>query len=121
MVPVRWQPFMQLILARVREFCREPEVLFWVYGFPLLLAIGLGIAFMGHSPERPTVDVQEGSGAAALAEALKADEFDVEVRSEAECQARLAKGKTALYLRVAPDSGKVQYVHDPTRAESALA
>ena len=52
MVPPRWRPFVQLVVARVREFYREPEVLFWVYGFPLLLAVGLGIAFAGSEPQR---------------------------------------------------------------------
>ena len=36
---------MQLTLVRFREFMREPEALFWVFIFPILLAAGLGIAF----------------------------------------------------------------------------
>jgi ABC-2 type transport system permease protein len=119
MIPARWQPFVQLVLARVREFYREPEVLFWVYGFPLILAIGLGIAFSGREPERPDVDVQEGPGAAALAETLKADGFTVEIHDEGVCQARLVKGKTALYLH--PAEGNLDYVYDPMRAECVLA
>jgi ABC-type multidrug transport system permease subunit len=99
MVPHRWHPFVQLVLARIREFTREPEVLFWVYGFPLLLAIGLGIAFAGREPERPAVDVQDGAGAAQLLRTLLDDGFkDAEIHSEAECKARLVKGKTALYV-----------------------
>jgi len=31
-------PLWQLTLARFREFYREPAALFWVYGFPLILA-----------------------------------------------------------------------------------
>ena len=43
-------PFAQLFLG-VREFYREPEAVFWVYGFPvLLLAVGLGIASPAASP-----------------------------------------------------------------------
>ena len=30
----RYWPLGQLILARLREFYREPEVIFWVYGSP---------------------------------------------------------------------------------------
>ena len=55
----RWRAFCQLILARIREFYREPETIFWVYGFPLLLAGGLGVAFARSQPEPPVVDVQE--------------------------------------------------------------
>src|SRR6516165_6589857 len=102
MIPARWQPFWQLILARVREFYREPHVLFWVYGFPLLLAVALGAAFWGHEPEPPTVDVQEGPGARALAEELETDnfKFKVAVHSEAQCRARLAQGKSDLFVRI---------------------
>lgn len=35
----------QLILVQFREFYREPGVLFWAIGFPILMAWGLGIAF----------------------------------------------------------------------------
>src|SRR5215469_11311109 len=38
-------PLVQLTLVRFREFLREPEALFWVFAFPLLLAAGLGVAF----------------------------------------------------------------------------
>src|SRR5712692_4226399 len=38
-------PLVQLTLVRFREFMREPEALFWVFIFPILLAAGLGIAF----------------------------------------------------------------------------
>ena len=41
----RYSPLLQLTLARLREFYREPEAIFWVYFFPVLLAIGLEIAF----------------------------------------------------------------------------
>ncbi len=51
-------PLAQLVLSRLCEFYREPEVIFWVYGFPLLLAMGLGIAFRERPAEQLTVDVQ---------------------------------------------------------------
>ena len=35
----------QLILIQFKEFYREPGVLFWAFGFPILMAWGLGIAF----------------------------------------------------------------------------
>src|SRR5437763_15710162 len=107
MIPQRWLPFTQLVLARIREFYREPEVLFWVYGFPLLLAVGLGIAFAGREPERPVVDVQEGPRAAEIEKILATEKFDVEVHPKTECEDRLVKGKTSLFL-VAPAS-EVEY------------
>ncbi len=55
MIPLRWQPIAHLIGARFREFFREPEVIFWVYGFPLALAVGLGYAFSNAAPAPPDV------------------------------------------------------------------
>ncbi|NIT98964.1 MAG: hypothetical protein GWN79_27790, partial [Actinobacteria bacterium] len=33
-------PLWTLSLARMREFWREPEAIFWVFAFPVLLALG---------------------------------------------------------------------------------
>ena len=41
----RWAGYRALLGARMKELWREPEVVFWVFVFPLLLALGLGIAF----------------------------------------------------------------------------
>jgi len=68
----RWQPIFQLFLARLREFYREPEVIFWVYGFPVLLAVGLGIAFRSKEPEPPAVDGEQTPGLSSQAAALLA-------------------------------------------------
>jgi ABC-2 type transport system permease protein len=65
----RWRAFRQLVLARVREFFREPEAIFWVYGFPILLALGLGVAFKDREPTPPNVDIVESAG--TRAEALR--------------------------------------------------
>src|SRR5438094_768198 len=43
----------QLVLSRLRLFLREPAAVFWVYGFPILMLISLGIAFR----EGPQVEI----------------------------------------------------------------
>ena len=48
-------PLVQLTLVRFLEFMREPEALFWVFVFPILLAAGLGIAFRNRPPEVLTI------------------------------------------------------------------
>jgi ABC transporter DrrB family efflux protein len=118
----RWYPFTQLFLARLREFYREPEAIFWVYGFPLLLAIGLGIAFWNRKPEPPVVDVQETpqpSEARELCERLQQAGLVASVHSEADCRQRLRIGTTALY--VIPSVPEYQYVYDDTRSDGELA
>lgn len=41
----RKQELLQLFLAHLREILREPGVIFWGIVFPILMALGLGIAF----------------------------------------------------------------------------
>ncbi|HEV3119728.1 MAG TPA: ABC transporter permease [Gemmataceae bacterium] len=119
----RWQPFVQLLLARLREFYREPEVIFWVYGFPVLLAVGLGIAFSSREPEPPGVDVQESPQFAAetkeLLKLLKTDGLTAELHDAETCRRRNQIGKTALYI--VPTAAGFDYVYDPTLPESAVA
>ena len=120
----RWHAFRQLILSRVREFYREPEAVFWVYGFPLILAIGLGIAFSGGKPEPPKIDIQGDARAlkkdleAAQIKVEEAAKIKVEVHDAGECERRLKRGQTSLYI--IPGS-QPKFVFDEQRAESVLA
>ena len=61
-----------MALLRIRTFLREPEALFWTFGFPILMAIGLGIAFGGDGTVPVPVAVVEGSAAADHRDALQA-------------------------------------------------
>jgi len=117
----RWNAFRQLILARIREFYREPEVIFWVYGFPLLLAVGLGVAFSSSQPEPPVVDVQEqpsSTMAQELVDQLKKENIKAAMFPEKQCQERLTRGRSHLYLVLGP---KITFVYDAARAEGVLA
>lgn len=61
----------ELTRTRLLEFFREPEALFWVFVFPVLLAVALGIAFRSRPPETLQVGVVgEGDRAAWTAETL---------------------------------------------------
>jgi ABC-type multidrug transport system permease subunit len=119
---MRWHAFLQLLLARLRMFYREPVALFWVYGFPTLLAVGLGIAFTGREPPPPAVDVQgtpAETEAVALAKYLNEKGLPAEVHSAEECLDRLSNGKTALY--VVPTAKGPRYEYDPARSDSVMA
>ena len=56
----RHPPLRMLLLSRLREFFRDPVAIFWVYVFPVILAVGLGIAFRDKPPDQVHVDVQVG-------------------------------------------------------------
>src|SRR5580693_6331204 len=59
----RWSAFTHLVMVRMKELKREPEVIFWVFGFPVLLALGLGIAFRNKPADVTSVAVVAGPGA----------------------------------------------------------
>jgi len=115
----KYHPLKELSLARLREFLREPEAVFWTYGFPLLLAVGLGIAFRNRPVEKIYVDVAEHERATEIAQVLKQDPgMVVEVHGEQECRDHLRLGKSSL---VVIPGAVVTYVFDPSRPESELA
>jgi ABC-type multidrug transport system permease subunit len=63
----RYHPLLELTKARLREFFREPGMIFWVFGFPIVMAVGLGLAFRSQPPEKPAVAVLAPEGAASAA------------------------------------------------------
>ena len=112
-------PFVHLFLARLREFVREPEVLFWVFGFPILLAVGLGVAFREKPQEQVFVGVVERPGADAAVAALREEDgFKVRRLDEAEAARRLRLGQVALVVVPGP---RPEYRFDPGRPDSAFA
>ncbi len=120
----RYLPLAELTLARLREFYREPEALFWVYGFPILLVVGLGIAFRNQPVERITVDVRKGPQAQAVVDALsKQEKFVPRVVNEDEARLRLRTGSTALVVSAVGGGSQpsYEYLYDPSRPESVLA
>lgn len=124
--------FRELYLSRIREFFREPARIFWVYGFPTILAVCLGLAFKGQTRDTVAVDVVENADAPRVLEALREYEaralrtdppaplLKVRSGSESEVFDRLRTAKTALAVIPGP-SDEVTYRFDGSRAESRLA
>jgi ABC-2 type transport system permease protein len=109
----------QLTLARVREFYREPEALFWVFGFPIVLAFALGIAFRNRGPGELHVGVAAAPGDSSVRALLnRAPGLAARTLDSAEARAALRAGRIAL-LVVPGDP--IVYRYDSTRAESELA
>jgi hypothetical protein len=100
----RYNPLWELTLSRAREFVREPEAVFWVFVFPVLLALALGIAFRSQPTDAYRVAVTgppDASGWAASR--LEADRgFAVSQMSPPEAARALAAGKVDAVV-VAPD------------------
>ena len=110
-------PLVQLTLVRFLEFVREPEALFWVFVFPILLAAGLGIAFRNRPPEV----LQIAAVTPEIAQSLRQEKLLAvqELNSEAAEEA-LRAGKVAL-LAVPGAGGAVEYRYDDTNPEGRAA
>ncbi len=110
-------PLVQLTLVRFREFLREPEAIFWVFIFPILLAAGLGIAFRN----RPAEVLKIAAVTPQLAKALAQEKLlDTEQLSPAQARQALVQGKVALLAEPAPGGG-VKYEYDDTNSEGRTA
>jgi len=116
---VRAHPLVHLSRVKFLEFVREPEAIFWVLVFPVLLSLALGIAFRAKSPEPLAVAVCDGAGAAEAARALGTDSgLRPKVLAEHEAQQSLRTGRVAL---VVIPGETTTYWFDPARDESRVA
>jgi ABC-type multidrug transport system permease subunit len=133
-------PFYQLYRARLREFWRQPARIFWVYGFPTVLAVILGFAFQNRPPAPIQIDLVEGPHAAPIVEAINQynsrlsqaehspgqsegvpqPRIIVVPGSEAETTKRLNTGKAVLEI-IPTSETSWTYRYDATRPEAAAA
>ena len=115
--PLSEHPLVQLTLVRFREFWREPEAVFWVFIFPILLTTGLGIAFRN----RPADVVKVGAVGTQLADALRTDKsLSVELLDRAAGEQALRAGRITL-LAVPGPGGAVTYRYDDTNPDGRNA
>ena len=110
-------PLVQLTLVRFREFVREPEALFWVFVFPILLAAGLGVAFRN----RPAEVLKIAAVSPELAQSLRQEKLlEVQLLESGAAEEALRTGKVAL-LAVPGSPGTVVYRYDDTNPEGRTA
>jgi ABC-type multidrug transport system permease subunit len=110
----------ELTRVRILSFIREPEAIFWVFVFPVVLAAVLGFAFRRGSVEPGTLAVVQGEGSARLLEAIARDD---QIRVE------VFEGRDAAYekLRKAAVDAMLEpgdppkLTSDPSRPEAATA
>jgi ABC-type polysaccharide/polyol phosphate export permease len=106
----------QLTKVRLLEFWREPEAIFWVFVFPILLAGGLGLAFKNRAPDVLKV----GVATPALSDALKAEKGLTALQMDrAAGETALRTGRIVLYLE--PGSSGAVARFDDTNPEGRTA
>jgi ABC-2 type transport system permease protein len=118
----RYNPLWELSLSRLREFLREPEALFWSFGFPILLAVALGIAFRSRPEETFHLAVTGLPADTMHVQALLASDtaFKTEVLDAEGAATALRKGRVDVVVGTAED-GSFTLRFDPDRAESRMA
>jgi ABC-type multidrug transport system permease subunit len=128
----RLQPLYELTRARLLEFLRQPEAVFWVFGFPVLMAVVLGLAFRSQpAAELPVAVDASSADAAALAAHLDASPHLVaEVLASHAAGEALRTGKVEIVVRREggdPGAGggasapPVTYRYDPARPAGRTA
>jgi ABC-type multidrug transport system permease subunit len=120
----RWAGYTHLLMARMKELQREPEVIFWVFVFPLLLAFGLGIAFRNKPADATSVVIVAGPRAqdavALLERSPQPGALKIQVQDADTALRGFRLGKYDLVIEPDVQSG-FQYRYDPARPESTLA
>jgi len=120
----RWTGYRHLLWVRILELKREPEVVFWVFIFPLLLAAGLGIAFRNKPADVTSVVVIAGDGAQKTLAMLQTSPAHSTIRATVlDRDAALNAfhvGKYDLVIESNPDASYTYY-YDPARPESVLS
>lgn len=120
----RWSGFTHLLIARLKELAREPEIIFWVFGFPLLLALGLGIAFRNKPADLTSVAIVAGPRAQSAAGMIASSPEKSIIRATVLDRSLALQGfRLGKYdLVIEPDgNGGFQYLYDPSRPESVLS
>jgi len=119
----RWAGYVSLLMAREKVMWREPEVIFWVFVFPLLLALGLGIAFRNKPAEVHRAAIIAGNGAARALQLLQASpaqrSVHADVLPQADALNQFRLGKYDLVVIPQPDGG-FEYRYDPARPDSVM-
>lgn len=126
----RPHPLVELTKARFLEFLRDPSAIFWVFVFPILLTVVLGIAFKNQGPEKIEVGFL-GPAAEELVERIDAQKPEGEkaqlkltMMNPGQASAALKSGKIDLIVRAefwAGGTPMITYQFDPTRPGARMA
>ncbi len=112
-------PLTELTRARIRELVREPEAVFWVFVFPILIAGILSLAFRSRPPDALPVGVVEGPQSVARLSALEKESgLRPRLLPRADADQELARGHVVVVVSADDPPG---YVYDPTQPDSRTA
>jgi len=132
-------PFFILTFSHLKEFMREPGAVFWSFGFPILMALGLGLAFSGKKEITHSVALIPASdsrevlvrntffGGGATCDTIVEKRFENEngktryifnITSWEKAEILMKRGAISSILT--EENGKITYHYDPLNPESEL-
>lgn len=117
---IRLRVLKQVTLLTFTEFVRTPGSMFWTYGFPLVMALSLGLAFRTSEPLPLRVAVVESDFSAAQLDALRANQrLALSLLPRQQAREEFDRGR--FLLLVSGSAARPGIELDPTRPESELA
>lgn len=124
-------PLVELTIARLKETFREPEVLFWIFIFPILLAVALGVAFREKPADKMRIAIERSEVAERISTLLSARKgVEPVVLDDKEANTQLRKGKVDLIIGIDKGAdasrrdstlGNLVFTYDKTRSASEIA
>ncbi len=106
-------PLFQLILSNMRSYIREPEAIFWTYGFPLLMMIGLGLAFRTTTDNPVHFGVVTGPAAERVGQSVGSDPgYSFEILDQETALRKLRTNR--LVLVITSEGDGLRYHFDPS-------
>ena len=117
----RWSGYRHLLGVRMLELAREKEVVFWVFVFPMLLALGLGFAFRNKPADTTRIAIVAGPNAehvlSLVQNSSQKNAIHADVVDTVQAAKGLRLGKYDLVIE-AVSGEKIEYHYDPARPES---
>ena len=115
-------PIYHMTMARILEFLRQPDAVFWSYFFPVLMVLALGLAFSRRQESTLMIDVVDKEFYATIQAALtNQPRFIIHNTTETDSRIRLRTGRADLLIELQAEGQGYTYVFDPLRPESAAA
>ena len=115
-------PVYHLTVARILEFLRQPDAVFWSYFFPVIMVVALGLAFNRRQEPNIVVDISDEQIYSSIQTALKGQpRIVIYQTTEEDAKTRLRTGRSDLLIERQADGPGYVYVYDSLRPESAVA
>jgi ABC-type polysaccharide/polyol phosphate export permease len=122
MSQAQFNPIVELTRSRIVEFWREKEAVFWTFGFPLILALVLGIAFRSKPVDLPRIAVLGDTPAAVALRGLVSQQgWPTNTMDAAQADLQFRRGRLDLLIGFQNPEGQPIFRYDRSRPEGRIA